>query len=76
MVLSGDRLKGKIREKRLSYLKCAQALNISVATFNSKINGNTKFYVEEANTLGTLLSMTDAEIFEIFFLNENDTRKE
>lgn len=64
--MKSDRLKGKIREKHLSYLKCAQALNISVATFNSKINGGTKFYVEEANALGLLLNMTDAEKLEVF----------
>jgi plasmid maintenance system antidote protein VapI len=65
--MKSDRLKGKIRERHMSYSKCAKALNISTATFNSKINGNTKFYVEEANTLGTLLDMTEVEVFEVFF---------
>lgn len=61
-----SKLKGKIVEKSKTYENCAIALGISTTSFNSKINGKTKFSVQEANNLSEFLSMSDREKIDIF----------
>ncbi len=41
------RLKGKLIEKELTYKDCATAIGISVTSFSKKVNGSSKFYIEE-----------------------------
>lgn len=65
-----DKLKGKLVEKKKTYRDCAKYLDISVATFNLKMNGKSKWYVEEINELSEYLGLTLAEKVEIF-LNQN-----
>lgn len=65
-----DRLKGKLREKGKSYEDCAGYLGVSVTTFNSKMNGRSKFYVDEINKLSTFLGLSNSEKIDIF-LNQN-----
>lgn len=60
------KLKGKIREKNKTYQNCAEAIGKTVATFNLKINGARKFYIEELETLGNFLEMTSEEKMDIF----------
>lgn len=62
-----DKLKGKLREKRLSYNKVAEILGVSTATVSSKMNGETRFYLEEIRVLSDYLGLTDEEKIKIFF---------
>ena len=60
------KLKGKVREKGKNYEQCAKAIGRSVVTFNAKINGSVKFYIDELTTLGDFLDMTPEERADIF----------
>ena len=46
-----NKLKGAIREKELTYADVAQILGISKATLCRKINGESDFYMSEAEKL-------------------------
>ena len=61
-----NKLKGRIREKGQTYKTCAEALGISTQAFEGKINGRTRFYVLDLETLGNFLEMTDEEKIDIF----------
>lgn len=61
-----DKLKGKIRERSKTYRDCAEMIGISKASFNSKMNGKSRFYIDELAVLGNYLCMTDAEKVDIF----------
>lgn len=61
-----DKLKGKIRERNETYRDCAEIIGISKASFNSKMNGKSRFYIDELVTLGDYLHMTEAEKLDIF----------
>ena len=61
-----DRLKGKMKERRLSYFKCAKKLDMSVTTLSNKINGNSKFYLDEVERLSILLNLSIDEKVDIF----------
>lgn len=61
-----NKLKGKLREQNKSYQDCANAIGKSVATFNKKINGERKFYIDELEALGNFLEMSGEEKREIF----------
>lgn len=62
-----DKLKGKLKEKRLSYQKVAEILGVSTTTVSSKMNGETRFYLEEIRTLSEYLELSDEEKVKIFF---------
>ena len=55
-------LKGKIRERKSNYRECAKIANISLNTFNSRINGRTAFDIIEASKLATHLGIPESEI--------------
>jgi hypothetical protein len=61
-----NKLKGKLVEREMSYEKCANSLEISITAFNNKMNGHSKFYIEEAKQLGDILNMTQQEKIDIF----------
>ena len=61
-----NKIKGKIRECQKTYADCAKALNMSVTTFNDKINGKRKFYIDELDKLGDYLGLTNEEKGQIF----------
>lgn len=61
-----DILKGKLVENSKTYADCANTLNISVTTFNDKMNGKRKFTVEEANALSGFIGLNNQEKIEIF----------
>lgn len=63
-----QKLKGIIREKDKTYKQCAAAIGISVTAFQSKINGNKRFYIDELNKLGDYLGMS-AEDKGVVFLS-------
>lgn len=60
------RLKGIIRERGKNYNQCAVAIGKSVAAFNSKINGRVSFNIEELESLGNFLEMSEGEKVDIF----------
>lgn len=61
------KLKGKIVEKELTYKDCAEFIGISTTSFNKKMNGSSRFYIEEVKLLVQLLNLKDVEIINIFF---------
>lgn len=64
--MNTDKLKGKIRENRATYQDCAEVLGITKASFNSKMNGKSRFYIDESAALGKFLHMTEMEMVDIF----------
>lgn len=61
-----DKLKGKMRERDVTQLKCSNELGISLEAFNKKINGKVEFSVREAEMLGNYLNLSDNEKVDIF----------
>lgn len=61
-----DKLKGKLVEEKKSYAQCAEALCITLTTFSNKINGSSKFYIDEVRVLGQFLKLTNREKIDIF----------
>lgn len=61
-----NKLKGKLLEKQKTYKEAAAYLGITVSTFNTKINGRGKFYVDEVNKLSKFLELTNEEKIDIF----------
>lgn len=61
-----DKLKGKLVEKKKTYEECSKALGVTITTFSNKMNGNSKFYVEEINSLSRFLGLTNDEKIDIF----------
>lgn len=61
-----DKLKGKLVEKKKTYEDCSRDLGVTISTFNNKMNGRSKFYVEEINKLSGLLELTNEEKIDIF----------
>lgn len=59
-------LKGRLREKEKTYARCAAELGISTTAFSEKMNGKSKFTVEEANSLACFLNLSNREKVEIF----------
>lgn len=65
--MNKNKLKGKIRERGLTYQKLAKKIGISVTSVNYKVNGQNLFNHEEMIKLREILRLTDNEIIEIFF---------
>ena len=61
-----DKLKGKLVEKKKTYEECSKAIGVTITTFSNKMNGNSKFYVEEINNLSKYLELTIEEKVDIF----------
>ncbi|WP_434132697.1 hypothetical protein KIAC18_000247 [Sporomusa sphaeroides] len=64
--MNADKLKGKLVEKKKSYAQCAEALTITLTTFNNKMNGSSKFYIDEVRALSDFLKLTNSEKIDIF----------
>lgn len=62
-----NKLKGKLREKGLTYEDGASVIGVSKPTFNSRISGKSGFGVVEAKKLSDELELTNEEAFSIFF---------
>lgn len=59
------KLKGKIAEKGKTQTELAKSLNLSVQSFNAKLNGRAKFDIDEAKKLVDILEIENVK--EIFF---------
>ena len=62
-----NKLKGKIREKELTYKMLAKKTGIGLTSMNYKINGKNLFNQEEMKKLKEALRLTDNETIDIFF---------
>lgn len=60
-------LKGKMREKKVSYAIMAKELKISVSNFSDKINGKSVFNIVEVNIIAKVLGIEIEEIYIYFF---------
>lgn len=65
--MNKNKLKGKIVECGFTYKKMANFLGVSETTFTAKINGKTKFSIDEAKELSSRLCLNEDEILKIFF---------
>ena len=61
-----NKIKGKLKENNLTYGDISMTLGISRTTFNDKINGKKKFYIDEIKELSKKLNLTDEEKINIF----------
>ena len=61
-----NKIKGKLKENNLTYGDISMTLGISRTTFNDKINGKKKFYIDEIKELSKKLNLTDEEKVNIF----------
>ena len=64
--MNTNKLKGKLVEKSVTYADCAKIIGVSVTTFSSKMNGTSKFYVEEAQALSEFLKLSNSDRVDIF----------
>ena len=64
------KLKAKIVEKGMVQEEIAQALGMTIATFNYKVNNKREFKASEIKRLSEHLSRTAEEVNTIFFAEE------
>lgn len=62
-----SKLKGLLREKKISYKKIAELIHIHCTTFSDKINGYSDFTLIEVNKISNILEIKPEEIYEYFF---------
>ena len=76
-MINSDKLKGRMKEKRITQYKLADALNIKEPTCNLKINNKRPMTLDEANLTSELLGIDCNEFHSFFFANElqNATNK-
>ena len=65
-MVNTDKIKGRMREMRLTQNVVAKRLGINQATANQKINNTRCFTLKEAEQLSDLLELTDEE-FKVYF---------
>lgn len=63
-----SKLKGRLREKGLTYKEAAGKLGMGINTLSDKLNGSSSFTLDEADKLAKLLEIKDDELREHFFL--------
>ncbi len=61
-----NKLKGRIKEKDLSYFSLSKEIGISVSAFSNKMNGRSAFDIIEAGKLSSILDIPPQDIT-IFF---------
>ena len=66
-VLNFDKLKGLMREKKITQENLALKLNISLQSLNSKLNGKSSFTLDEVRILISYLEIKDIKAY--FFSN-------
>ena len=66
-MVNSDKLKGRIREKRLTQSDCATYVGVKTPTFSQKLNNVRPFSLTEAEKLRTLLDIDDIDFAEYFF---------
>lgn len=61
-----DKLRGKIKENRLSQGKLAELLEVSENTLSNKMCGASSFTVTEAERIKNILNLSDEDCIAIF----------
>ena len=62
-----QKLKGLIRAKNLTYNDVSAKTGIGISALNNKLNGITKFNVEEVKHISYFLDIKSTEIVDYFF---------
>ena len=62
-----DKLKGAIKEKRLTPEKVAESIGIDKSTMYRKLNGGEDFTIKQADAITQILGLTGDEAQAIFF---------
>ncbi len=65
--MESKKIKTKLFEKGVTYSEASQKIGISKYSFAKKVNGKSKFSVDEADKLSKLLELSNDEIVNIFF---------
>ena len=66
-MVNADKIKGKMRELRITQADIAKALNLAQPTVNQKINNLRPFDLEEAEKLANILTISNSEFADYFF---------
>ena len=66
-MVNTDKIKGRMRELRLTQSDVGKCLGIMQSTANQKINNTRSFSLEEAEALSELLQITPEEFPTYFF---------
>ena len=61
-----ERLKGRIKDRNMSYSSLANDIGISLSAFNNKINGRSAFDIVEAGALSSVLDISPEDIVYFF----------
>ncbi len=64
------KLKAVILEKGFTQEQIAEALGMTIATFNYKVNNKSEFKASEIKKLSAMLHLTAEEVNAIFFAEE------
>ncbi len=60
------KLKGKLRERNVTYAQCAKEIGMSITSFSQKMNGKSRFYIDDLEKIGNLLNLSNPEKVDIF----------
>ncbi len=69
-MVNSDKLKGIMREKRMTQADAAKLLGLSECSVNQKINNNRPFFLDEAEKLAGALGI-DSGGFGVYFFAAN-----
>lgn len=72
--MNADKLKGIMREKRVTQKELAEKLGISEQAFNAKINGRSRFVIDEVVLMVSYLAIKNPQ--EIFLARESHIRND
>lgn len=61
-----QKFKGKLRECGVTYAECAKLIGVSPTSFCQKMNGKSKFYIDDLDKIGNYLGLTREQKGDIF----------
>lgn len=62
-----NKIRGRLTERGFTQSDLAKAWNCATPTVSQKLSGKRPITLEEAETLGKLLELTEQEYYELFF---------
>jgi len=68
-MLNSDKIKGRMKERRIVQADVAKLLNLAEPTVCQKINGKRPMTLDEAQRLARMLDISDHEFGIYFFAN-------
>ena len=75
-MINSDKLKGLMREKRVTQSDLAKALDIKTCTVNQKLNNKRALTLDEAEIISDVLNISIGDFGTYFFNRPVATRKE